>query len=1114
MPALAVDYVLNQESTIVPLATRGASNTTYFGWDSFEDPAPGTFLSDTTPDIGTAVVGAKFETTNGQLHRASSGNFYAGSTSFVSQTAEKITVVTNGTVGSTGKTTVVAQLVGTGAFPSTWTFSNIDGVAPQVFQITNKANKGQAWVKWELPGNAATYEFTLGSVAHVAFGGAHMSFDKIEIDTFWSADGASIADTMIRTEPTAIASILEQLTDFATPSSRGGTGTTYFGWDNFQQVAGPPTIINDNTPDIGSDPSGLARFRTANEELHQAAPNGNLYFYSGGLTLDEEVTVPSNGVVGEAGYTTIILQIASAASAMGGAEFADEIHIGAINGVAPTVVQGKSANTAQLWAKWVLPGNQATYTIDIDGEPNTPHYSISKVIVDTKYSRYAPVGDTVRLKTVEISTSVLATGIQGTAYSAQLAATGGTTPHTWSVKAGSTLPAGLELSSAGLISGTPTATGESTFTIVAEDGAGYKAEAIYTVDVVTPVVITNTIIPKGVVSVPYFATLQAEGALGEYEWTLSSGTLPAGLSLSEAGLISGTPTSAGTVTIGVLATDVSGATATKSFELKISNLSIVTAALPIGVINVDYAASVQASGGVSPYTWEITAGTLPTGVTLNAETGVISGKPTVAASSTLTIKVTDDEGLQISKNIDLAVTATFNKPVVDPITFPTATIGATYSHTVTASNYPKTFTITGLPRGLTYVAATGVISGRPSVSGAYQVQVRATNTGGASVIRPATLVVKALPASLVGSFTGLVSRNTVNTGLGSLFNLTTTTTGAYTLQVKSGSATKSVKGFLNVSAPQVVADLGGSTISLSVNLETALIAGTQGEATVHGWRTKWDATFNPASGREGYYSVALNLSDEDDLEDATLPQGTGFATFSVVPAGTLKIAGKTADGQAITASTALGPNGEIAFYSTAYANKGTVLGKWTVEDNDFIGNTVEGELSWQKPATTGLTYPAAFGPLDVTVAGGYLAPSAKGPVMAGLPDEGSIEVTFEAGGIDTYGTFAEVNTAGGFGWTEAMTVTAPSAANNPGAVTLKINKATGAVTGTFTATEGTLVRKNVAFQGQIVTLPDGEVKAAGYFLLPQIPTGSEKPTTSPVLSGSVFVVQPAASPAP
>lgn len=137
-----------------------------------------------------------------------------------------------------------------------------------------------------------------------------------------------------------------------------------------------------------------------------------------------------------------------------------------------------------------------------------------------------------------ITTASLPNGTDGAAYSQTLAATGDT-PISWSVVSGA-LPAGLTLNaSTGQITGTPSGTGTASFTVRATNGAGTDDQALaITVDAAAPS-ITTVALPYAYVDVPYSYQLQATGT-GSITWSVTAGTLPSGLSLSSAGVLSGT----------------------------------------------------------------------------------------------------------------------------------------------------------------------------------------------------------------------------------------------------------------------------------------------------------------------------------------------------------------------------------------------------------------------------------------------------------------------------------------------------------------------------------------------------------------------------------------------
>ncbi len=165
-------------------------------------------------------------------------------------------------------------------------------------------------------------------------------------------------------------------------------------------------------------------------------------------------------------------------------------------------------------------------------------------------------------------------------------------------------------------------------------------------------VITTTSLSNGTIGVSYSATLSATGGVSPYTWSIISGSLPAGLALNpQTGAISGTPTSAGTSTfIAQVADSQSPAdSAAKTFSVTISAapvnaLNITTAILPDARHNRSYSQTLQATGGVQPYTWPLAQGSsLPPGLSLNASTGRISGKATTIGTWSFTVQVADSQ---------------------------------------------------------------------------------------------------------------------------------------------------------------------------------------------------------------------------------------------------------------------------------------------------------------------------------------------------------------------------------------------------------------------------------------------------------------------------------------
>ncbi len=447
-------------------------------------------------------------------------------------------------------------------------------------------------------------------------------------------------------------------------------------------------------------------------------------------------------------------------------------------------------------------------------------------------------------------------------------------------------------------------------------------------------------------------------------------------------------------------------------------------------------------------------------------------------------------------------------PVVNAFTLGTTTIGASFDTTVSALHDPKIFIISGLPVGLHANARTGVIKGRPMKSGIFMVKVKATNRAGTSAAVSAPLVVEALLPNLIGNFTGIVARDAAaNAGLGARLTLSTTSVGAFTAKLTKGATTHRVIGFLNRTAPQVSVTVGGAVLSLTLDAATNLITGTHGNAAVNGWRATWNIG-NPTTTRSGYYSVGLDLKDAGDIGVANIPQGSGFASFTVAAKGKLTVMGKTADGQTISSAGFLGPNGEIAVYQSLYAKRGSIAGSLTLDDvaAGFADNTASGTLTWFKPTNHSHAYKTTFGPINLSAYGKYLAPSAKGFVILGLPNAGTASLSFTEGGLGLAAVDPDVSA---FTYGNTNVVTMPASANgNPANATLTIHQNTGAVSGAFTLMESSpaLTRK-VKYHGMIVRPISGTTKAKGYFLLPQVPLAGQKITTSPVLSGGMQIAQ-------
>jgi hypothetical protein len=271
-----------------------------------------------------------------------------------------------------------------------------------------------------------------------------------------------------------------------------------------------------------------------------------------------------------------------------------------------------------------------------------------------------------------VTTRSLAAGKADAPYSQTLAATGGRAPYTWSA---SSLPAGLTLDASGVLSGTPTAAGTAPISVTITDADG-RTETVsipLTIADVDPVAISTTALPQGMVGVAYDKSLAVFGGRAPYTWSASN--VPAGLSVTAGGHLTGTPSSAGTVQLALTATDRDGRTGTKTLALDIlpPGISITNATLPAAQKDEPYDVALTALGGTAPYTWALDSGTLPAGLALDSSTGHISGTPTAVESQQIAVKVTSSDNATVTKTLTLAVVNLTATPL-DDVDCPTANV--------------------------------------------------------------------------------------------------------------------------------------------------------------------------------------------------------------------------------------------------------------------------------------------------------------------------------------------------------------------------------------------------------------------------------------------------------
>jgi uncharacterized protein (TIGR03437 family) len=650
----------------------------------------------------------------------------------------------------------------------------------------------------------------------------------------------------------------------------------------------------------------------------------------------------------------------------------------------------------------------------ITGTPNTTTgspFTFSVTVKDSVGTVSAPkqFSNVTIIAGPSVTPATLPGGEVGATYTpTTLGATGGTPPYSnWTVSSGS-LPAGLTLSSStGQITGTPTAAGTPSFFVTVKDSAGSTSSAQqFSIAVIAGPTITPATLPGGEVGATYTpTTLGATGGTPPYSnWTVSSGSLPAGLTLSSStGQITGTPTTVGTPTFFVTVKDSVGSTSSaQQFSIAvIAGPTITPATLPGGEVGAPYTpTTLVASGGTPPYSnWTVSSGSLPPGLTLSSSSGQITGTPSTVTGSPFSFSVTvKDNAGSTSPQLPLSI-AVIAGPTITPASLPNGSVGASYSTGLAATGgtppYSSWTVSSGsLPPGLSLNAGTGVISGTPS-----------TATGSPF------------------SFFVTVKDNAGSTSLAVQFSIAIGTGVTITTSSLSG-------GEVGVSYSQTLGAIGGTppyinwTVStgslpagLSLNASSGVISGTPMTATGTPTPTFTVTVQDSASHTSAPQTLSIAIVAGPTITTATLPGGEVGVSYSQILAasnGTPPYSNWTVSGGSLPAGLSLNASSGV-ISGTPMTATGTPTPTFSVTVKDSVGAT-------SSPQTLSIAVIAGPTITTITLPGGEV----------GLAYSQTLTAT---GGTGTYST-----------WTV-------SSGSLPAGLTL--NATTGAITGTPMTATGT-----------------------------------------------------------
>jgi len=452
-----------------------------------------------------------------------------------------------------------------------------------------------------------------------------------------------------------------------------------------------------------------------------------------------------------------------------------------------------------------------------------------------------------------LQTASLPNGFVGVAYNQALNSTGGAPPYYYSVISGN-LPPGLTLSSGGVISGTPTTVGSSTFQVEVMDNFENNNSRTYTLQIQPTLTVTTTSVPGATLNQAYSTQLQFTGTTQPVTWQLVSGTLPPGITLSSAGLLAGTPSQLGSfnfsVRVGLPSQQVFSAPQALTLVVAPPPLTLAPPSLPGAVVGAPYSAVFTPGGGVGNFVLALISGNLPPGLSFNPATRTISGTPTLHGSFPFVIRVTSG-----SEILEQQFTIVVNPAplVLVTQTAPDGYRGETYQLNLQVQGgvAPYQFSITagGLPPAVGLNAG-GAIVGQPGAAGVFTFTVGVTDS---------------LGATTTGAFTITIYDPLTLVGPSPLPEATEGEEYTATLQVTGGKAPFSF-ALLSGALPQ-----GVSLTSAGEVTGTPVGAGP----------FVFTAQVTDAGGRTAQRSIQLPVIAALQITTLTLPEGVTFREYNV-----------------------------------------------------------------------------------------------------------------------------------------------------------------------------------------------------------------------------------------
>ncbi|MCC6150605.1 MAG: hypothetical protein IT461_10170 [Planctomycetes bacterium] len=527
-----------------------------------------------------------------------------------------------------------------------------------------------------------------------------------------------------------------------------------------------------------------------------------------------------------------------------------------------------------------------------------------------------------------ITSAAPAAGVLSTAYNHTYTATGNPSTFTWTVTAGA-LPTGLTLSAGGVISGSPTATGNFTGTVTCANGISPDATQNFNIDINEAPTITNANNTAFVVGTAGSFNFTATGFPATFTWSTAS-TLPTGVTLSAGGVLSGTPAAGqgGTYNLAIVCSNGISPDANQAFTLTVNEAPTFTSAAPAnGTQGVPYTHNYAASGFPATFTFTLTAGTLPTGLTLSGG-GALSGTPSAAGNYTGTVTC--------SNGISPDATQNFNITIAPPgPTIVTSTAGTLALGTTTQgiAGTPSSYTVQGLSltNDISIMPPTGVEIGLVS-GGPYQTTaLTLTQSGGAVAVT--TIYVRIAASASVGAVSGDIVHTSTSATTQNVSVTGTMNAGIPEINVQrlatnvldsSTDAIGSVPNGVAQTVTYTIQNLGFGTLNITTTPNLVAISGTVNitsatlttppASTVAGGGTStstFTITYTVTAAAAFSFDLSIDNNDGDEATYNWTVSGTGAS----MPEMDVTRSGAVADGGTDALTGAVGGTALVLSYT-------------------------------------------------------------------------------------------------------------------------------------------------------------------------------------------------------